>query len=185
MVAVTGSVGKTTTKEMLRGALAAFGNTHAATASYNNHWGVPLMLARMPETAKFGVFVYLIARGHKMGEHAVADAKARDEAAQAYIRQAAGTSGTSTAEELTKLACANMQDFVGDDDVTLSIASLNQSRAAAIQEYTVEHYTEGQGEQAKPVKKIKLKLADKLRALELLGSPLPLDQPVASLSRAA
>src|SRR6478736_4616254 len=48
-------------------------------------------------------FVYLIARGHKMGEHAVADAKARDEAAQAYIRQAAGT-GTSTAEELTKLA---------------------------------------------------------------------------------
>ena len=51
-----------------------------------------------------GVFVYFIARGHKMGEHAMADAKARDEAAQAYIRQAAGTSGTSTAEELQKLA---------------------------------------------------------------------------------
>ena len=49
-----------------------------------------------------GVFVYLIARGHKMGEHAVADAKARDEAAQAYIRQAAGA--PSAAEELTKLA---------------------------------------------------------------------------------
>jgi hypothetical protein len=72
-------------------------------------------------------------------------------------------------EELTKLACANMQDFVGDDDVTLSIASLDQNRAAAIQEYTVEHYVEGHGEEAKPVKKIKLKLADKLRALELLG----------------
>ena len=39
LVAVTGSVGKTTTKEMLRGALAAHGATHAAEASYNNHWG--------------------------------------------------------------------------------------------------------------------------------------------------
>ena len=52
-----------------------------------------------------GVFVYLIARGHKMGEHAVADAKARDEAAQAYIRQTVGaTGGASTAAELEKLA---------------------------------------------------------------------------------
>ncbi|MCU1372580.1 MAG: Phospholipase-D-nuclease N-terminal/Short C-terminal domain [Ilumatobacteraceae bacterium] len=51
-----------------------------------------------------GVFVYLIARGHKMGEHAIADAKARDEAAQAYIRQAAGSAGGGTAAELEKLA---------------------------------------------------------------------------------
>jgi UDP-N-acetylmuramoyl-tripeptide--D-alanyl-D-alanine ligase len=53
LVAVTGSVGKTTTKEMLRGALAAFGVTHAAVASYNNHWGLPLTLARTPRDAKF------------------------------------------------------------------------------------------------------------------------------------
>ena len=52
-VAVTGSVGKTTTKEMLRTALAAFGLTHAAEASYNNHWGVPLTLARAPADAAF------------------------------------------------------------------------------------------------------------------------------------
>lgn len=52
-VAVTGSVGKTTTKEMLRGALSAFGDTHAAVASYNNHWGLPLTLARTPRGAKF------------------------------------------------------------------------------------------------------------------------------------
>jgi len=52
-VAVTGSVGKTTTKEMLRGALSAFGETHAAVASYNNHWGLPLTLARTPRTARF------------------------------------------------------------------------------------------------------------------------------------
>jgi UDP-N-acetylmuramoyl-tripeptide--D-alanyl-D-alanine ligase len=53
VVAVTGSVGKTTTKEMLRGALSAFGTTHAAAASYNNHWGLPLTLARTPRDARF------------------------------------------------------------------------------------------------------------------------------------
>jgi UDP-N-acetylmuramoyl-tripeptide--D-alanyl-D-alanine ligase len=55
LIAVTGSVGKTTTKEMLRGALAAFGPTHAAAASYNNHWGLPLTLARTPRDALFCV----------------------------------------------------------------------------------------------------------------------------------
>ena len=55
LVAVTGSVGKTTTKEMLRTALAAEGPVHAAEASYNNHWGVPLTLARMPPDAAFAV----------------------------------------------------------------------------------------------------------------------------------
>jgi phage terminase small subunit len=83
--------------------------------------------------------------------------------------QGAVMTAQAVLEELTKLARANMQDFVGDDDVTLSIASLDQSRAAAVQEYTVEHYVEGHGEDAKQVKKIKLKLADKLRSLELLG----------------
>ncbi len=51
LVAVTGSVGKTTTKEMLRAALSAIGETHAAEASHNNHWGVPLTLARLPHHA--------------------------------------------------------------------------------------------------------------------------------------
>ncbi|PPQ26822.1 UDP-N-acetylmuramoyl-tripeptide--D-alanyl-D-alanine ligase [Rhodopila globiformis] len=53
LVAVTGSVGKTTTKEMLRVALSVFGPAHAAAASYNNHWGLPLTLARTPRAAKF------------------------------------------------------------------------------------------------------------------------------------
>ena len=53
LVAVTGSVGKTTTKEMLRCALSPFGDVHAAVASYNNHWGVPLTLARTPRDADF------------------------------------------------------------------------------------------------------------------------------------
>jgi UDP-N-acetylmuramoyl-tripeptide--D-alanyl-D-alanine ligase len=56
IAAVTGSVGKTSAKEMLRVALGQAGPTHAATASYNNHWGVPLSLARMPAAAEFGIF---------------------------------------------------------------------------------------------------------------------------------
>ncbi len=55
VVAVTGSVGKTSTKEMLRQVLGGQGVTHAAEASYNNHWGVPLTLARMPPDTDFAV----------------------------------------------------------------------------------------------------------------------------------
>ena len=55
VVAVTGSVGKTSTKEMLRAVLSGQGATHAAEASYNNHWGVPLTLARLPRDARFAV----------------------------------------------------------------------------------------------------------------------------------
>jgi UDP-N-acetylmuramoyl-tripeptide--D-alanyl-D-alanine ligase len=56
IVGVTGSVGKTTTKEALRTVFEAAGSTHASIKSFNNHWGVPLMLARMPEQTQFGVF---------------------------------------------------------------------------------------------------------------------------------
>ncbi|WP_204569843.1 UDP-N-acetylmuramoyl-tripeptide--D-alanyl-D-alanine ligase [Arsenicitalea aurantiaca] len=56
IVAVTGSVGKTTTKEAIRTVLSAAGETHASIKSFNNHWGVPLTLARLPRSAQFGVF---------------------------------------------------------------------------------------------------------------------------------
>ncbi|MEO6014952.1 MAG: UDP-N-acetylmuramoyl-tripeptide--D-alanyl-D-alanine ligase [Devosia sp.] len=55
-VAVTGSAGKTTTKEAIRTVLNAAAETHYSIKSFNNHWGVPLMLARMPREAQFGVF---------------------------------------------------------------------------------------------------------------------------------
>lgn len=55
VIGITGSVGKTSTKEMLRTVLSAQGKTHAAEASYNNHWGVPLTLARMPADADFAI----------------------------------------------------------------------------------------------------------------------------------
>jgi UDP-N-acetylmuramoyl-tripeptide--D-alanyl-D-alanine ligase len=56
IVAVTGSVGKTSTKEALALALSANGATHASAASFNNHWGVPLSLSRLAESARYGVF---------------------------------------------------------------------------------------------------------------------------------
>jgi UDP-N-acetylmuramoyl-tripeptide--D-alanyl-D-alanine ligase len=56
IAAVTGSVGKTSTKEALRAALGAFGRTYASVGNLNNHWGAPLSLARMPRDSEFGVF---------------------------------------------------------------------------------------------------------------------------------
>ena len=55
VIAITGSVGKTSTKDMAVAALAGQGRIHAAEASYNNHWGVPLTLARMPVATDFAV----------------------------------------------------------------------------------------------------------------------------------
>jgi UDP-N-acetylmuramoyl-tripeptide--D-alanyl-D-alanine ligase len=56
VAAITGSVGKTSTKDMTRLVLSRFGETHASAASYNNQWGAPLSLARMPASARYGVF---------------------------------------------------------------------------------------------------------------------------------
>lgn len=56
IVAITGSVGKTGTKEALKYVLSQQGKTHASPASFNNHWGVPITLASLPKDAEFGVF---------------------------------------------------------------------------------------------------------------------------------
>jgi len=55
-VAVTGSVGKTTVKSLIADALMRKGETHSSVKSFNNHWGVPLTLGRMPQASQFGVF---------------------------------------------------------------------------------------------------------------------------------
>jgi hypothetical protein len=64
----------------------------------------------------FGVFVYLIARGHKMAEHAQQQAEASDLAAKAYIRSAVTDSGASTADELAKLADLRAQGVIDDTE---------------------------------------------------------------------
>ena len=56
ILAVTGSVGKTSTKEALRLALAACNPTFASAGGLNNHWGVPLSVARLPPEAAYGIF---------------------------------------------------------------------------------------------------------------------------------
>jgi UDP-N-acetylmuramoyl-tripeptide--D-alanyl-D-alanine ligase len=66
VVAITGSVGKTGTKEAMRLALSRQGATHASVASYNNHWGVPLTLARMPRESAFGVFEIGMNHAHEI-----------------------------------------------------------------------------------------------------------------------
>jgi hypothetical protein len=75
-------------------------------------------------------------------------------------------------EELTRIARANMQDYmrVGPDgDPVLDYSKLTRDQAAALQEVTVDTHTDGRGDDAREVKRVKFKLADKLRALELLG----------------
>jgi UDP-N-acetylmuramoyl-tripeptide--D-alanyl-D-alanine ligase len=56
IVGITGSVGKTGTKEMLATAFGVQGQTHASIKSYNNHWGVPLSLACMHAGSDYGIF---------------------------------------------------------------------------------------------------------------------------------
>src|SRR5438128_9982119 len=62
-----------------------------------------------------GVFVYLIARGHKMSEHAMEAAQARDAAQRAYIQSAAGTSA-SAADEIARLADLKSQGVISDGE---------------------------------------------------------------------
>lgn len=74
--------------------------------------------------------------------------------------------------ELAKIGFANMMDYIkiaenGDSSVDLS--KLTRDTASCIQEVTTEHYMEGEGEDAKPMKRIKFKLMDKKGALVDMG----------------
>ncbi len=56
IIAVTGSAGKTSSKEMIKSVLSNFAPTHASIKSYNNHWGVPLMLSCLDKRTKYAIF---------------------------------------------------------------------------------------------------------------------------------
>jgi hypothetical protein len=86
-------------------------------------WGKALWLIFVIITPFLGVFVYLIARGSKMQEHAISDAKAQNEATQAYIRQAAGT-GTSDADQLAKLADLHSSGKIDDAEYAAAKAKI-------------------------------------------------------------
>lgn len=69
-----------------------------------------------------GILVYLIARGHKMSEHAMESAERQDAAMRAYVRDAAGSA--STADELAKLAELQRQGVISDSEFAAQKAKL-------------------------------------------------------------
>jgi Short C-terminal domain len=75
-------------------------------------WGKALWVIFVVILPYLGVFVYLIARGHKMHEHAAQDAQAQDAAFRQYVQETAGTS--SSADELAKLADLRAKGVIDD-----------------------------------------------------------------------
>lgn len=79
--------------------------------------------------------------------------------------------------ELATLGYSNIEDYIQvneDGDPQIDLSKLTREQAACIQSITVEEYVEGRGQNARRVKRVKFKLADKIRALELLGRYLKL-----------
>jgi hypothetical protein len=87
-------------------------------------WGKALWSIFIIFLPYLGVFVYLIARGHKMQEHSVKDAQAQDAAFRSYVQNAAG-SGGSAADEIARLADLR-------DRGVISEAEFQQAKAKAI-----------------------------------------------------
>ena len=87
-------------------------------------WGKALWVIFVIVVPYFGVFIYLIARGHKMSEHAEESAEAQEAAQRAYIQSAAGTA-PSTADELARLADLKRQG-------TISEAEFDRLKAQAL-----------------------------------------------------
>lgn len=99
------------------------------------------------------------------------------ETAQAERLARVELTGDMVIAELRKIGFANMQDYMSsteDGDPFLDFSMLTRDQAAALQEVTVEAYTDGKGEEAKQVKRVKFKLADKRAALVDLGKHLKL-----------
>ena len=77
-------------------------------------WGKALWSILIIFLPYLGVFIYLIVRGHKMSERAVADAQAQEAAFKDYVRQTAATGGASTADELERLSKLHQQGVLDD-----------------------------------------------------------------------
>lgn len=106
VIAVTGSAGKTTTKEMLRLALGPFGSCHASDKSFNNHWGVPLTLARMPAATRFGVFEIGMSHG---GEITPLTKLVRPDVAIVTTVEAAHLAAFNSVEEIARAKAEIME----------------------------------------------------------------------------
>lgn len=87
------------------------------------------------------------------------------------LAKEAGAEAIAVVRELLRLGFANMHDFlqITADGAYIDLSKLTREQAAAIQEITVDEYTEGRGESTRQVKRTRLKLVDKRGALELIG----------------
>jgi len=93
-------------------------------------------------------------------------------AMQAEIKARMALTKENVLEELGRLGFANMTDFVvlqENGTPQFDFSGLSREQSAAIQEMTIDTYTEGQGEDGLTVRSVKVKLAPKINALELLG----------------
>ncbi|AKK20641.1 UDP-N-acetylmuramoyl-tripeptide--D-alanyl-D-alanine ligase [Candidatus Liberibacter africanus] len=104
IIAITGSVGKTTTKEMLAIALSSLGRTHTCIDSYNNHIGVPLTLARMPADVDFGVF--------ELGMSHLGEIRFLTHLVRPHIAM------------ITKIAPAHLENFSGIEEIASAKAEI-------------------------------------------------------------
>lgn len=80
-------------------------------------------------------------------------------------------------QEIAKLAYVNMRDFIRltpNGDAFIDLSDLTRDQAAALAEITVEDFLDGRGDDAREVRRVKIKLADKKGSLELLGKHLGL-----------
>ena len=86
-------------------------------------WGKALWTVFVVVLPYLGVLVYLIARGHKMGERAQRDAARHDQQLRSYVQDVAG-GGTSTASELGRLAELKDQGVLSDEEFRQAKAKL-------------------------------------------------------------
>ncbi len=109
VVGITGSAGKTSTKEMMKVTFAGQAATHVSAASYNNHWGVPLTLARMPQET--GIAVIEIGMNHP-GEIAPLARLARLDIAVITTVAAAHLEAFASVEEIAREKAAILEGLV-------------------------------------------------------------------------
>lgn len=114
---------------------------------------------------------------HVNASKLLADAKVAQRVAELQAAVAARHDVTmdKIVRELALIGFSNMRDYVqiaSDGSAYVDLSALTRDQAAAISEVTSEVYMEGAGEDAKPVKKTRFKLADKRAALVDLGKHL-------------
>lgn len=109
------------------------------------------------------------------------------EAAQAARSARTEITQDRVLKELAKLGFANMQDYMSvtqEGEPFADLSKLTRDQAAAITEFTVEDFTEGRGDDARDVRRVKFKLADKRAALVDIGKHLGMFKDKVELSGA-